>query len=77
MAGLAALGLWTRSRWRGPAPALSTMLATILCIWIAQSLFYVETRHRWGVEPLMLVLSSAGAWSLLRGALLRARPTAS
>jgi 4-amino-4-deoxy-L-arabinose transferase-like glycosyltransferase len=69
MAGLAALGLWALSRRRDPAPAdvaLSTMLATICCIWIVQSLFYVETRHRWGVEPLMLVLSSAGAWSLAR-----------
>lgn len=32
----------------------------ILVIAVAQSLFYVETRHRWAIEPLMLIFSAAG-----------------
>ncbi|MBI3616106.1 MAG: glycosyltransferase family 39 protein [Candidatus Omnitrophica bacterium] len=31
-----------------------------LCVGLMQSFFYVETRHRWGVEGLMLIFSAAG-----------------
>ena len=34
------------------------------CISVAQSLFYVDVRHRWGVEPLLGVLlaCAVGGW---------------
>lgn len=47
--------------------AISLMLLISFC----HSLFYVETRHRWGIEPLMLVFS---AYALTRCAEFFAKP---
>jgi hypothetical protein len=40
---------------------------------LAQSLFYVEGRHRLAVEPLLLVLSGVGAWLAASAVLARTR----
>jgi len=36
------------------------LISVLISISFLQSLFYVEIRHRWGVEPLLLILSAAG-----------------
>lgn len=43
---------------------LFLIIGIMLCVSFVQSLFYVETRHRWAIEPLLLILSAAG-WSYL------------
>jgi hypothetical protein len=59
---------------------LLVIVAAMLAVSIVQSVFYVELRHRWGVEPLLLVLSAVGldhGWRLARrdvGAVCEARP---
>lgn len=40
------------------------LLSLMLSIAVIQSLFYVEGRHRWTVEPLLLLMSGAGAASV-------------
>ena len=35
-------------------------LLCIVSVGVMQSIFYVEARHRWGVEPLILILAAAG-----------------
>lgn len=37
------------------------LVALLLALSLLQSLYYVEGRHRWGVEPLLLVISGGGA----------------
>lgn len=44
---------------------LSIILLALLSISAVQSLFYIETRHRWGVEPVLLVFSAKGFLDLL------------
>lgn len=39
------------------------ILLALLFISIAQSLFYIETRHRWAVEPLFLIFTAKGMMS--------------
>ena len=34
--------------------------AVFVSISVVHSVFYVELRHRWAIEPLILVLSAAG-----------------
>ncbi len=44
-------------------------LFAIVSIGIVQAVFYVEIRHRWGVEPLILILTAAGlewVWGAVR-----------
>lgn len=36
------------------------LVALLLALSLLQSLYYVEGRHRWGVEPLLLVISGGG-----------------
>ena len=60
----AVLGLavaWSR---RGGRQRLAPLLLMLGCISVAQSLFYVDVRHRWGVEPLLGVLLAfaVGRW---------------
>lgn len=45
----------------------SLFLLAVLSISMTQSLFYVEGRHRWQIEPLLLVFSAFGILCLLRG----------
>lgn len=40
------------------------LVALLLALSLLQSLYYVEGRHRWGVEPLLLVFSGGGAAAL-------------
>ncbi|MDD2751951.1 MAG: glycosyltransferase family 39 protein [Candidatus Omnitrophica bacterium] len=40
------------------------IIILILIIGFAQSLFYVETRHRWAIEPLFLIFSARGLISV-------------
>jgi len=51
--------------------ALAAMLGVVASV---QALFYVEGRHRWAVEPLMLVLASVGIVDVARAMLWRVRP---
>ena len=49
---------------------IALVLVMLACISVAQSLFYVDVRHRWGVEPLLGIFLAAGAsvWPTLSGA---------
>ncbi len=40
------------------------LFAVFLAVSIVHSVFYVELRHRWAIEPMILVLSSVGLLSL-------------
>lgn len=42
------------------------LLLMIFTIMIAQSLFYVETRHRWAIEPLLLIFTAQGIVTILK-----------
>ena len=44
--------------YRGRGDHLATIVALLVIVAGAQSLFYVETRHRWAVEPLLVVLAA-------------------
>jgi hypothetical protein len=63
LAGLGALGIV-----RGGTPAARDLLWTIgsvsLTIAVLHALAYVEGRHRWGIEPLLLLLAAQGAFSV-------------
>lgn len=60
--GLAAFlsGATSTGRWMG-----LTVLGFMASVSLAHSVFYVEMRHRWGVEPLLLIFTAAGACTLL------------
>lgn len=66
---LAACGVWHLGRMRGRALADASLLAAFLLgLSALQSLYYVESRHRWAVESLVLVVSGGGMaylWDLL------------
>src|SRR6185436_17937434 len=49
---LGAVGAW-RDADRGGRQRLIPLLAMLGSISVAQSLFYVDVRHRWAVEPLL------------------------
>ena len=64
---LAAVGLWRFTSRAGPSLAMSrgVLLALfLLAISALQSLYYVEGRHRWAVEPMILAISGGGIASL-------------
>jgi 4-amino-4-deoxy-L-arabinose transferase-like glycosyltransferase len=74
---LALVGTWALAR-RPAAPGMPPAarwlpLFAIVSIGVVQASFYVEIRHRWGVEPLMLILTAAGL-EQLRGAVRRKEP---
>ena len=53
---------WSRAD-RGGRPRLVLPLLMFGCISAAQSLSYVDVRHRWGVEPLLgIFLAFAVGW---------------
>lgn len=57
----AMVGLWRISRASGTARADTILLVTFAIVLSAvQSLYYVEGRHRWAIEPMLLVLSGGG-----------------
>jgi hypothetical protein len=60
------------ARVRDPEPMAGVILvvAVAVSVSLVQSVFYVEVRHRWGVEPLVLTVAGVGAariWTLVRG----------
>lgn len=59
--GLAVVGVWTLVRTGGSGLRLASLLGVfLLALSLLQSLYYVEGRHRWGVEPIVLALSGGG-----------------
>jgi len=63
---LAGIGVSLAGRvWSGRARITLLIGALLLVLSSFQSLFYVEGRHRWGVESLILVFSGGGVASLL------------
>lgn len=58
-----------RAGWIVPA----VLIGTWLSVGLIQSIFYVELRHRWGVEGLMLVMSAVGILHVLGPYLASAR----
>lgn len=67
VAGLAMIGLL--SSWRRPVPGqgdgIRIVLLIVVSMAVAQSLFYVQGRHRLAVEPLLIVLSGHGLATLI------------
>jgi 4-amino-4-deoxy-L-arabinose transferase-like glycosyltransferase len=65
---------WSRAD-RIECQRLVLVLLMLGCISVAQSLFYVEVRHRWGVEPLLGVFAAAAVgWCWREGKTTRERP---
>jgi hypothetical protein len=61
---LGLVALWFRPPARD---RLVLIVALLLAMSVAQSLFYVEIRHRWGVEPLMALVAAHGlGWAASR-----------
>lgn len=56
---LAGIGLW-RWRLRLLNPAGMLLIGFPISVSLLQSMYYVEGRHRWGVEPVLLLLAAAG-----------------
>jgi hypothetical protein len=75
IAACSAIGLVVGLRSQRARAGVVLILLVLALVSLTQSLFYVEGRHRWGVEPLMLVLAGAGALALwsATGYLRRAR----
>ncbi|MBV9579944.1 MAG: glycosyltransferase family 39 protein [Chloroflexi bacterium] len=75
---VAAVGAWSARADLEQRSVVWLILATLLIVSLTQALFYVEGRHRLAVEPLLLILTGAGAtelaaqWTRLTR---RARPT--
>ncbi len=57
--GLALLGLWLARRQLSSPPLLLLVLFPLFIAFF-QCLYYVEGRHRWTVEPLLLLLAARG-----------------
>jgi 4-amino-4-deoxy-L-arabinose transferase-like glycosyltransferase len=64
---LAVAGVWTLAH-MSPAPLEQTVVLVAFLVVLSglQSLYYVEGRHRWAVEPMLLVLSGGGVAALIR-----------
>lgn len=69
VAVLAACGIVVTLRRAPPVPLQTlTIVAVLLATSLAQAAFYVEIRHRWSVEPFLLVFASGAvtAWRRAR-----------
>ena len=65
---LASVGVLWLARTGGPAIRLALLVgAFMLGLSVVQSLYYVEARHRWAVEPMLLALSGGGLAALSGG----------
>ena len=62
---LAAVGVWQAAR-RGAVAPLLLVGAFLLGLSVVQSVYYVEARHRWAIEPMLLALSGGGVAALAR-----------
>jgi 4-amino-4-deoxy-L-arabinose transferase-like glycosyltransferase len=51
---------------RGARVMALTIIGILLSISLVQSIFYVEIRHRWSVEPIVLVFTAAGCATLIQ-----------
>ena len=69
-AGIGCYGVIAR-RVRVHLSNFNLLLMLLLSFSLFQSLFYVEGRHRWGVEPVLLVLSAIGIVQVLSKVLTR------
>jgi 4-amino-4-deoxy-L-arabinose transferase-like glycosyltransferase len=57
----AAIGAWTIFRnGKLPREELVLILVFLFALSLLQSLYYVEGRHRWAVEPILIAVSGAG-----------------
>lgn len=67
VAALAIIGLW---RWRlvFRRPPGLLLVGFAVSISLLQSVYYVEGRHRWGIEPVLLLLAAAGLLECLKKA---------
>ncbi len=45
-----------------------TIIGLVVSVSLVHALFYVEIRHRWGVEPILLVFTAAGGATLMAAA---------
>jgi hypothetical protein len=70
---LALAGTWLVLGARSDRPdsrvPLGLIAVVLLCVSLVQSVFYVELRHRWGVESLVLAVSAvalARLWTIVR-----------
>ncbi len=67
VAALAVIGLWQwRLLWCRPPGLL--LIGFAVSISLLQSVYYVEGRHRWGIEPVLLLLAAAGLLGCLNKA---------
>lgn len=56
---LASIGLWRRRLFLRRPPYL-LLIGLAVSVSLLQSMYYVEGRHRWGIEPVLLLLAAAG-----------------
>ena len=62
---LAAAGAWRLARIGAPATRLALLLGAFLFgLSALQSVYYVEARHRWAIEPMLLAISGGGVAAL-------------
>lgn len=61
----AVVGLRRRERLRGVPGAVGLLLGSPLVLSFAQALYYVEGRHRWAIEPLLILFAGVGVAALL------------
>jgi 4-amino-4-deoxy-L-arabinose transferase-like glycosyltransferase len=63
---LAIVGVWRTLRVGPPASHFALLIIAFLAaLSILQSLYYVEGRHRWGIEAMLLALSGVGSATLI------------
>src|SRR6266571_2634967 len=63
---LAVLGLWRTVRVGPPASHFAMLIVVfVVALSVLQSLYYVEGRHRWGIEAMLLALSGVGFASVV------------
>ena len=63
---LAVIGLWWTGRLGPPASHFAMLIVVfVAALSVLQSLYYVEGRHRWGIEAMVLALSGVGFAALI------------
>ncbi len=63
---LAVIGVWRTSRLGPPASHFAMLIVVfVVALSFLQSLYYVEGRHRWGIEAMLLALSGVGFSTLV------------
>ena len=67
-------GLWRIAAGDGDRRSAILVAVYLLALSSLQSLYYVEGRHRWGIEPLLLALSGGGLAALVDASRGQRRP---